>query len=78
MSKQYPIISGRRRIRFLEKIGYQVVRTRGSHVRLRHPQSSQYRPTTVPLHKEMKPGTLMNILADANTNIDELKNDLAS
>lgn len=48
-----------------------VVRQRGSHVRLKHPD----RPVAlvVPLHAELKRGTLVAILRDAGLDHDELR-----
>ena len=66
-----PIISGRQAIAALEKLGYQVVRQKGSHVRLRHPTDSRRQPTTVPLHKELKAGTLRAIIRDAGLSTED-------
>ena len=73
MSERLPVISGRRMVRALEKIGYRVSRQRGSHVRLKHPDAERRRPTTVPLHRELQRGTLLSILADADLSTDELR-----
>ncbi|TEU19373.1 MAG: type II toxin-antitoxin system HicA family toxin [Anaerolineales bacterium] len=35
MSPKLPVVSGRQVVRALERIGYRVVRQRGSHIRLR-------------------------------------------
>jgi predicted RNA binding protein YcfA (HicA-like mRNA interferase family) len=45
---QLPIISGKNFIKFLQTIGFIIVRVNGSHYRLRHPDG---RVTTVPVHK---------------------------
>ena len=42
-----PVIKGRDLISFLQSIGFIVVRTRGSHVRMHCPDG---RVTTIPLH----------------------------
>ena len=56
-----PRIRGKEFIRILEKIGFRVVRTRGSHVFLRHVDG---RVTTVPVHagEVLGPGLLRSIL----------------
>jgi len=64
-------ISGEKAIKKFQKLGYQIVRQRGSHVRLRHPNNKQYRPLTIPLHKELKIGLLYQLLRDANINVDK-------
>ncbi|MDA8075786.1 MAG: type II toxin-antitoxin system HicA family toxin [Actinomycetota bacterium] len=48
-----------------------VVGQRGSHVRLRHPTWPV--PLVVPLHRELKRGTLAGILRDAGIDAEELR-----
>ena len=50
-------VSADRLIRALERVGYEVVRQKGSHVRLRH-QGPPAHAITVPLHDPLKTGTL--------------------
>lgn len=71
MSPKLPVVSGRQVIRVLERQGYQVVRQRGSHVRLRDESDPEHLPVTVPDHKTLKPGLLRQILRDANLTVDE-------
>jgi predicted RNA binding protein YcfA (HicA-like mRNA interferase family) len=73
MSEHLPVVSGRKMVHVLERIGYDVSRQRGSHIRLRHPNAIEHRPTTVPLHRELRQGTLLSILADAGLTVDELR-----
>ena len=68
-----PIVSGRQMVLALERIGYQVVRQRGSHVRMRHASEPVRRPVTVPQHRELKPGTLRAILRDADLTVEALQ-----
>lgn len=68
-----PVLSGKAVIKKLEKCGYAVVRQKGSHVRLRH-NDVCFKPITVPLHKEIRPGLLRQILKDANLTPEEMKN----
>lgn len=63
MTERLPVVSGAQLIRALERLGWEVVRQRGSHVRLRHPERSTF--LVVPLHRELKRGTLSGILRDA-------------
>lgn len=72
MTPKLPIISGADLIRALGKFGYEAVRQKGSHVRLRHPSDPQRLPVTVPLHKEIAFGTLRRILRDARITLDQL------
>jgi predicted RNA binding protein YcfA (HicA-like mRNA interferase family) len=65
-----PVISGRRLVKALERDGWEVARQRGSHVRLKHPDRRV--SLTIPLHRELKRGTLSGILGDAGLSSDEL------
>jgi predicted RNA binding protein YcfA (HicA-like mRNA interferase family) len=56
-------VSADRLIRALEQVGYEVVRQKGSHVRLRR-QGPPAHAITVPLHNPLKTGTLHGILAE--------------
>ena len=73
MSGKLPVISGQEAVRIFERLGYQVVRQRGSHIRLRHGTDPQRKPTTVPDQKTIKPGTLRAILRDANLSVEEFR-----
>ena len=58
-----PMTSGRDLIKMMTRIGYEVVRQRGSHVRLRKTTSSGVHNITVPDHNEIARGTLNDILS---------------
>ncbi|HSZ61795.1 MAG TPA: type II toxin-antitoxin system HicA family toxin [Terriglobales bacterium] len=66
-----PRLKGKELVRLLEKLGFEVVRTRGSHVFLRHADG---RVTTVPVHsgETLGPGLLRSILRDVELSVDEL------
>ena len=66
-----PRLRGKDVVRVLERIGFQVVRTRGSHVFLRHEDG---RVTTVPVHsgEVLGPGLLRSILRDVEMTVDGL------
>ena len=70
MSPQLPVISGRQAVRAFERIGYEVIRQRGSHLRLRHPQDPQRQPLTVPDHDTLKPGLLRRLIRDAQLDVE--------
>jgi predicted RNA binding protein YcfA (HicA-like mRNA interferase family) len=72
MSPKLPALSGEELIGVLRKYGYEVVRQKGSHVRLRNETDPQRLPVTVPLHKELAKGTLKNILSDSAISVHEL------
>jgi predicted RNA binding protein YcfA (HicA-like mRNA interferase family) len=70
MSK-FLLIKGREFIKFLESIGYKVIRTKGSHVRLK---SEDGKVTTVPVHgnKDIPKGLLSKIIReDLEMSIEE-------
>lgn len=71
MSDGLPVLSGQRLVKALEKAGWQLVRQRGSHVRMKHPDRQA--SITVPLHRELKRGTLSGILGDAGLDADRLR-----
>jgi predicted RNA binding protein YcfA (HicA-like mRNA interferase family) len=53
-------------IRALEKIGYMIVRQKGSHMRMIH---SYKVPITIPTHDPIAKGTLRKILRDAELSV---------
>jgi predicted RNA binding protein YcfA (HicA-like mRNA interferase family) len=56
-------VSADRLIRALERLGYVVMRQKGSHVRLRHDGPPAHM-ITIPLHNPLKIGTLHGILSE--------------
>lgn len=71
MSK-LPVVSGDDLVRALAKIGYLVVRQKGSHLRLRHGTDPSRKPLSVPRHDEIKRGLLKDIMRDAGITTEEL------
>lgn len=69
-----PQISGREVIKALAKIGFIVSRQKGSHIRLTRMQGEVKQLVTVPNHKEIRKGTLLNgILKPINLSLEEFK-----
>jgi predicted RNA binding protein YcfA (HicA-like mRNA interferase family) len=66
-------VKGKDLIAALERAGFEVTRTRGSHYFLRH---SDGRVTTVPVHsgETIGPGLLSKILRDTKLSRSELEN----
>jgi predicted RNA binding protein YcfA (HicA-like mRNA interferase family) len=56
-------VSAQQLIRALEKLGYAVIRQKGSHVRLFH-ETAPVHSVSVPLHDPLKIGTFHGILAE--------------
>ncbi len=67
-----PRLTGKELIALLQSIGFQVIRTRGSHHFLRHPDG---RVTVVPVHggEVIGPGLLAKILRDCDLSRDQFK-----
>lgn len=65
-----PRLKGKEIVRILEKIGFRIVRTRGSHYFLRHADG---RVTTVPVHagEVIGPGLLRSILRDVELSVED-------
>ena len=60
---QLPVISGKEFLKFVQVIGFVVVRINGSHYRLKHPDG---RITTIPVHKnqDLPKGLLRKIIRE--------------
>ncbi|MFN6103511.1 MAG: type II toxin-antitoxin system HicA family toxin [Planctomycetaceae bacterium] len=69
-------LSGRELIRRLERLGSQVSRCRGSHVRLTTQQQGEHH-ITIPDHDEIRPGTLSSILSDVAIHFGMEREELA-
>ncbi len=65
-----PRVSGREAARAFEALGYEIVRQRGSHLRLRDSDGAR-RSLTVPDHGELKTGLLRRLIRDAGVSVDE-------
>ena len=68
MSKTF---SGKEVIKALRRIGYYIDHQRGSHVFMHNPEIKK--SVIVPNHKELRKGTLNNILKKAGLTIESLK-----
>lgn len=66
-----PRLKGKEIVRALERAGFQIDRTRGSHVFLKHHDG---RVTSVPVHsgETIGPGLLRSILRDIGMTAEEL------
>jgi predicted RNA binding protein YcfA (HicA-like mRNA interferase family) len=72
MSRRLPPVSGRELVRALQRGGFVVLRQRGSHVSMERRTAAGYWRTVVPLHREIRPGTLGDILSQAGLTRDDL------
>jgi len=66
-----PVLKATELMRALEKAGFQVIRQKGSHVRMKHPDG---RVVTVPVHpgQDIGRGLLRKVIRDAELTRDEL------
>lgn len=69
-----PVISGRQAVRKFRKLGYDIVRQRGSHIRLIHPDGAAHQPLTIPNHKELGRGLLRKLLRDSGLSLNDFNN----
>ncbi|GIU72901.1 MAG: hypothetical protein KatS3mg003_2380 [Candidatus Nitrosocaldaceae archaeon] len=63
-----PVLSWREVIKALRKKGFKAIRQKGSHIFL---EDNKGHYTTVPKHKEIKKGTLLKILEQAEISKEE-------
>lgn len=68
---KYPILSAREIISALKKLGFDVVKQRGSHIKLSKKTTNRKITTIVPSHKTVMAGTLKGILELAEVPLEE-------
>ncbi|MFB2835221.1 type II toxin-antitoxin system HicA family toxin [Floridanema evergladense] len=66
-----PRISSREAIRALERLGFEQVRQTGSHVVMKKATQEGTIGCVVPVHQELKIGTLSGILKQAQVTVEE-------
>lgn len=72
MSQRLPAVRPRQLIRVLERRGWQLARTKGSHQSFRHPDHANI--VTVPMHgRDLKRGLLSGILKDVGITTKEFR-----
>jgi predicted RNA binding protein YcfA (HicA-like mRNA interferase family) len=64
-----PVLSGRKTVRIFEKLGWQIVRQRGSHIIM--VKDGETTTLSVPDHKEVAKGTLRSLMRSAGITVDE-------
>jgi predicted RNA binding protein YcfA (HicA-like mRNA interferase family) len=66
-----PVLKSQEVIRILERLGFIVIRQKGSHIQLRHQDG---RGTTVPMHKgrDISPRLLRKIASDIRLEVEQL------
>ena len=61
-----PVVSGRKVVKVLTKVGFKVAGRRGSHIKLKRKVDGKVFVVIVPDHAELARGTLKSILRQAN------------
>jgi len=71
--RRLPSVTGKELVAALKRLGFEVIRTKGSHHYLRHPDG---RATVIPVHRgeTIGRGLMAKILRDADISRDELQN----
>ncbi len=69
-----PVLSGRKVVRVFEKLGWQIVRQRGSHIIM--VKEGEIATLSVPDHKEIAKGTLRSLIRTAGITVDEFVSEL--
>lgn len=74
MSPHLPVVNARQVIAALQRAGFLVDRVRGSHYILAHPGDPS-RAVTIPFHgsRDLKPGTLRNIIRQSGLTVDQFR-----
>lgn len=68
-----PVSSGRDLVRALERIGYEFLRQRGSHVTMINRELGRTIPVPVHANRPLRPGTLRAIIRDADLTVEEFR-----
>ncbi len=68
-----PQISGSKLIKILTKSGFEIIRQKGSHVRLEKKLDNEVIKLTIPLHDELKRGTLSKIIKESKLSEDKFE-----
>lgn len=70
---ELPVVSGKEAVRAFERLGYEVVRQRGSHVFMKSPGRKSL---SVPLNDPVKRGLLRSLIKDADLSVEEFRDAL--
>jgi predicted RNA binding protein YcfA (HicA-like mRNA interferase family) len=71
--ERLPVVTPRKLIAALERMGFSLHHVRGSHHYLKHPNDPSIRVTVAVHSKTLKRGTLRAILRQANLTVAELR-----
>ena len=66
-----PVLSGKEMVKILGKFGFTFLDQKGSHVIMLGERNGEKRKPVVPLHRDLKKGTILSILKQAGLTRDE-------
>lgn len=66
-----PVLSGREIVKALSKAGFNISRQRGSHLLMIKFVKDSKLIVVIPMHREVDPGTLLSIIAQASMTREE-------
>jgi len=69
-----PQISGLKLLKIFHKAGFEIIRRKGSHVRLEKKTDEKIIKLTIPMYDRLKKGTLSRILKDSKLTEEEFEN----
>ncbi len=69
-------VSGDALVRSLRRFGYEITRQTGSHIRLTSNLKGMEHHVTIPAHRQLRVGTLAEILSDVATYLDISRDEL--
>jgi predicted RNA binding protein YcfA (HicA-like mRNA interferase family) len=72
--KKIPLLSGQEVVKIFKRLGWEVVRHRGSHIIL--VKEGNIATLSVPNHHEVARGTLRSLIARAGLSVDEFLNEI--
>lgn len=78
MAPRLPQVDAAAVVALLKKLGYEVVRQRGSHIQMKRVSEAGEHCLTVPAHKTIAKGTLSDILAKVGLNTGLSREELIS
>ena len=68
---KFPVLSGKEIVKALEKAGFEFVKQRGSHLKMRKIDSEGKKTVIIPLKPTIRIGTLKSVLRQAHLNLEE-------
>ena len=68
-----PVLSGKEMVKILSKFGFKTLDQRGSHIIMVGERNGKKRKPVVPMHYELRKGTLLSILKQADLTREDLE-----